>query len=413
MGKSKVFIFIVLSFLIITVMESGAVTRTALVIGNGAYKSAPLKNPVNDAGDMAKVLTESGFKVNLKINVSHREMETAVRIFGKALRQGGIGLFYYAGHGLQLNGINYLIPVDAQIETESDVKYETIDAGRILGKMEDAGNDMNIVILDAYATAPEKLASDGDDRNGIYTKHIILNIRNPDLKIEELFKDVRMAVVKNTSKQQTPWEISSLMGAFDFKLQQSGQNNTKQTVKEKQSTESFYEIVFWESIKDSTDAESFKVYLQQFPSGVFTGLAELRIIRINQFAKKSKINKTISSIKAFPYKNRIVYDKNSSLEWIVGSSLSNLGVFPTKNWISNLNLSNGGWRLPSLKELYVLYGNKDNLTKIISLFEIKNTWVWTSSGYVFNLRLGNWNVINDTDSNMDFGFILLAVRSRK
>ncbi|MCK5684427.1 caspase family protein, partial [bacterium] len=400
MRKSRVFVFIVLSFLtltvmkasaatLLTVMEADATTRTALVIGNGAYKSAPLKNPVNDAEDMANVLTESGFKVTLKINASQREMETAVRIFGKVLRKGGIGLFYYAGHGLQLNGINYLIPVDAQIETESDVKYETIDAGRILGKMEDAGNNMNIIILDAcrnnpfarsfrtldkglakmdaptgsliaYATAPGRLASDGDGRNGVYTKHLIRNIRNPDLKIEELFKNVRMAVVENTSKKQVPWESSSLMGTFYFKSRQPGQNNRKQTINEKRSTESSYEIVFWESIKNSTDAESFKVYLQQFPSGVFAGLAELRI---KQFAKKSKINKTTSSIKiskkikqkppkkrvkvasishadkeptiiardgqSIKYKNRIVYDKNSSLEWIAGPSFSNVGIFPT------------------------------------------------------------------------------------
>ena len=113
------------------------------------------------------------------------------------------------------------------------------------------------------------------------------------------------------------------------------------------------------------------------------------------------------------YKNRIAYDKNNSLEWIAGPSFSNVGIFPTKKWISNLNLSGGRWRLPSLKELYTLYRNKDNLTKITSLFKTKNKWVWTSSGYIFNLRFGNWNVINDTDSNPGFGFIVLAVRSLK
>ena len=170
--------------------------RTALIIGNSNYKNAPLKNPTNDAKDMAEVLKKSGFDVSLKINASQREMESAVRSFGKKLRRGGAGLFYYAGHGIQANGRNYLIPIGATIESESDVKYEAVDAGLILGKMEDAGNDLNIVILDAcrnnpfarsfrsaeqglarmdapkgslvaYATAPGSVAADGNEGNGV------------------------------------------------------------------------------------------------------------------------------------------------------------------------------------------------------------------------------------------------------
>jgi len=122
-------------------------TRTALVIGNSAYKSSPLKNPANDAFDMAAALRDSGFDVILKTNASQRSMEKAIKRFGKKLQSGGIGLFYFAGHGLQVEGRNYLLPVDADIESESDVKYDAVDAGRVLGKMEDAGNDLNIVIL--------------------------------------------------------------------------------------------------------------------------------------------------------------------------------------------------------------------------------------------------------------------------
>ena len=128
--------------------------KIALVIGNGDYKSAPLKNPVNDAGDIADVLRKIRFTVILKINANQRSMENAIREFGKSLRKGGVGLFYYAGHGIQVNNNNYLIPVDARIETESDVKYEAVDAGRVLGKMEDAGNKLNIVILDACRDNP-------------------------------------------------------------------------------------------------------------------------------------------------------------------------------------------------------------------------------------------------------------------
>lgn len=127
--------------------------RLALVIGNGAYQTAPLKNPVNDAEDVSKVLTSMGFKVSLHKNVDKRTMEESIRNFGRQLKSGGVGLFYFAGHGMQVEGQNYLIPVNAKIESESDIKYEAVDAGLVLGKMEDAGNQLNIVILDACRTS--------------------------------------------------------------------------------------------------------------------------------------------------------------------------------------------------------------------------------------------------------------------
>ena len=219
--------------------------RMALVIGNSAYQSSPLKNPVNDATDMAAKLKQLQFHVVLKTDVGQKEMDSAIRAFGKDLRQGGIGLFYFAGHGMQVDGRNYLIPVDAKIESESDVRFESVDAGRVLGKMEDAGNDMNIVILDAcrdnpfarsfrsgtkglarmdapkgsiiaYATSPGSVAADGMGRNGIYTQNLLAHINTPGLSIERFFKNVRVGVIKDTGDKQVPWESSSLTGDFYF-----------------------------------------------------------------------------------------------------------------------------------------------------------------------------------------------------
>ena len=244
MNKKLIFTVLVLAFFL-NLSMTNATDRVALVIGNGSYKSAPLKNPVNDARDMATVLKKSGFIVTLKMNATKKEMENSVREFGRTLRKGGVGLFYYAGHGMQLKGRNYLIPINALIESESDVEYESLDAGRVLGKMEDAGNDMNIVIFDAcrnnpfarsfrsstpglarmdaptgsliaYATAPGNLAADGDGRNGVYTKHLIRNMKKSGLTIEQVFKNVRVAVLSETGNKQTPWEASSLTGNFYF-----------------------------------------------------------------------------------------------------------------------------------------------------------------------------------------------------
>jgi uncharacterized caspase-like protein len=243
--------FLIVLICILTLMgqphtaQAAGENRTALVIGNSAYKSAPLKNPANDARDMAQALKSLGFDVTLLVDAGHQKMETAVRDFGMALRKGGIGLFYFAGHGLQVGGENYLVPVDAAIQSESDVKYGCLNAGLVLGKMEDAGNGLNLIILDAcrnnpfsrgfrsaeqglakmdaptgsliaYATAPGSVAADGQGRNGLYTEHLLRNLRTPGLPVTDLFMRVRMGVVAATGKKQVPWEASSLTGYFYF-----------------------------------------------------------------------------------------------------------------------------------------------------------------------------------------------------
>jgi len=230
--------------------------RTALIIGNNAYQTVPLKNPVNDAEDMAATLRKMGFTVILKKNADHRTMEDTIRYFGKQLRKGGVGLFYFAGHGMQVDGRNYLIPIGAKIESESDVKYEAVDAGRVLGKMEDAENQINIVILDAcrnnpfsrnfrtserglarmdapkgsliaYSTAPGEVAADGLERNGIFTKYLMKNMSVPNLPIELVLKQARIEVARATGGRQIPWESSSLMGNFYFNFEKSTINTEK------------------------------------------------------------------------------------------------------------------------------------------------------------------------------------------
>lgn len=236
-------IFALCAVFLLSAPAHAAEGRHALVIGNSAYDRKPLKNPVNDARDMAAALERLGFQVLLKTDVGQRPMEEAIRDFGVKLKGGGVGIFYYAGHGIQVNGVNYLVPIGARLSGESDARYECVDAGRVLGKMEDAGNELNIVILDAcrnnpfassfrsaeqglarmdaptgslvaYATAPNSVASDGSGRNGLYTKHLLSNLNTPGIPIEEVFKRVRIGVMGETGKKQVPWESSSLAGYF-------------------------------------------------------------------------------------------------------------------------------------------------------------------------------------------------------
>lgn len=226
--------------------------RLALVIGNADYTYGnTLSNPVNDAIAIRQALTEVGFKVLYYVNADQKTMKRAMDDFGEQLKGYNVGLFYYAGHGIQVKGNNYLIPVDAALKVEQDVDYDCIDAGRLLGKMEAAGTTTNIVILDAcrnnpfernwggraagqgtglafmnapsgsiiaYATSPGKTASDGTGKNGLYTSAILQYIKIPGLSIEEFFKNVRTTVENNSNRTQTPWESTSLKGNFYFKL---------------------------------------------------------------------------------------------------------------------------------------------------------------------------------------------------
>jgi hypothetical protein len=219
--------------------------RVALVMGNSAYATAPLKNTVHDARAMAQTLRNLGFDVLQQENSTQNEMKRAIRAFGEQIRQSSVALFYYAGHGIQVNGQNYLVPVGATINKQEEVEYEGVDVGFVLAQMEEAGSHTNIVILDAcrnnpfarrfrsvtgglaaiqapsgtliaYATAPGAVADDGNARHGVYTQEVLKQIRVPGLKVEEVFKRVRMAVREKTYGKQTPWESSSLVGNLYF-----------------------------------------------------------------------------------------------------------------------------------------------------------------------------------------------------
>jgi tetratricopeptide (TPR) repeat protein len=238
--------------------------RLALVIGNGEYASArKLVNPVNDAGDMTTVLRGLGFEVISGVNLDLKQMQEKVREFGDKLKvSGGVGLFYYAGHGVQANNRNYLIPIDAIIEREDEIDFAALNLDQILKKMATANNGLNIVILDAcrnnpfarnwsrgeaegglaqitaptgtfiaYATSPDTTAADGNGRNGLYTAELLKNIKQPNLKIEEAFKQVTIGVDKSSNGKQIPWVSSSLRGEFYFNGFESAKTppTTKQT----------------------------------------------------------------------------------------------------------------------------------------------------------------------------------------
>jgi uncharacterized caspase-like protein len=280
--------------------------RVALVIGNSAYKEAPLRNPVNDANDVARTLRDLGWKVVLRTNASQRQMKEAIREFGGELTKGSVGLFYFAGHGIQYRGENFLVPVAANIEREAHVEDETVSANFVLRQMEEARNRTNIVILDAcrnnpfergfrsasrglaqmdaaqgaliaFATAPGSVAADGVGRNGVYTKHLLQQLRTPGVPAELMFKRVRDGVMRDTKEMQVPWESSSLRGA-DFYLRPSQDGTQVAAVQSAPAPDlGALELALWNSVKDAKSAEEVKAYLNKYPDGEFSELARIRI----------------------------------------------------------------------------------------------------------------------------------------
>jgi hypothetical protein len=231
-------------------VTTGIERRVALVVGNGNYKIRPLKNSKNDADDVSRSLKATGFEVIDLRDATLPQMRTAVRQFGDRLVNNDVGLVYYSGHGVEVKGRNYFIPVNADIQREDEIADQGLDVSLILEKMSTAGKGVNILIVDAcrddpfgrsfrsssqglaqmdaprgtiiaYATSPGKVASDGDprERNSPYTKHLVKAMQSPNKPIEQVFKEVRRAVQDETKNQQTPWENTSLSGDFFFRVQ--------------------------------------------------------------------------------------------------------------------------------------------------------------------------------------------------
>jgi formylglycine-generating enzyme required for sulfatase activity len=276
--------------------------RVALVIGNSSYTVSPLKNPANDADDIAQALQALNFRVTRLNNATNRQMVEAINAFGQELRKGGVGLFFFAGHGVQSRGRNYLIPVGANISSEDQLEFESVDANRVLAAMDAAGNRVNIVILDAcrdnpyarsfrsasrglaqmeaargsfiaFATAPGSTAADGTGRNGLYTQHLLRSLKEPDSDIDKVFRRVTAEVSRASAGRQVPWIAHSLTGDFYFRLEIKVPASAPGAIADPRADDR----ALWETVKDSNNPDELRAYLEQFPNGLFAAVARARL----------------------------------------------------------------------------------------------------------------------------------------
>src|SRR5438552_10123576 len=287
-------------------VSAAAADRVALLIGNNNYGSTPLRNAVNDAHDLGEALKELGFQVIVRENASRKDMIDGIREFGGAIEGANTALFFYAGHAMQFKDRNYLIPIDAAMGSEDDITFFSVEIGQIFDRMDRARTKFNFIILDAcrdnpfaasfkvssqglaqmssptgtliaYATAPGSVAADGFGRNGIYTKHILQNIRLPDIPVEIMFKRVREGVERETRRLQTPWDSSSLKGDFAFNNPPSAQTAAAAPSGPSADMTLTIEREFCVSVRDSSRPDDTRAYLDKYPNGNFAALARNRL----------------------------------------------------------------------------------------------------------------------------------------
>jgi uncharacterized caspase-like protein len=305
----------------LTLTTTGALAaqekRVALVIGNAAYQhTSKLANPVNDARDMSAGLRKHGFEVMEGYDLDKRAMETRIRQFVEALAGAQVGLFFYAGHGLQVSGQNYIVPVDAEFKSPSSLDFETIRIDVVQRVME-RETRTNLLLLDAcrdnplarnleralgtravniakglavmeagegtlisFSTQPGAAALDGDGRNSPYAEALVrhmLGAQEDD--ISSILIKVRNDVVKATQRRQVPWEHSALTSRFYF-------SPPKPPASRSPTFEQQIEISFWESVKASKNPEALQTYLDRFPNGQFASLARVTIAQLKQEAQQ-------------------------------------------------------------------------------------------------------------------------------
>lgn len=272
--------------------DPGASRRTALVIGNDAYPGMPLKNAVNDAKAIATALKQYNFDVVLATDLSYKEMSKQIDRFIAQIRPDDVAMVYYAGHGVQLENENYLVPTDFAPQDEADARYEGYSANRLEDRLSGSQARLSILVMDAcrnnpfrtsrsgtrglaametgkgnliaFATAPNQTADDNPRAgNGLFTSYVLEAMQQPGLTVEQVFSWARKKVYDASQGRQTPWLISSVIGDFYFRPPAAAGKPPDD------------ETAMWVAISESESPAAFRQYLERYPSGRYARMATL------------------------------------------------------------------------------------------------------------------------------------------
>jgi uncharacterized caspase-like protein len=394
--------------------------RLALLIGNSHYKhGGSLDNPVNDVRSIKKALEGLGFTVMKYEDCSQKTMKRAMDKFGRKLKGKGVGLFFYAGHGVQVNGHNYLLPVDAKLDSANDAEYDCVRADRVLAKMESAGSRTNIVILDAcrdnpferswrrgtegsglafmnapsgsliaYSTAPGKTALDGGGTNSPYTAALLKHIGTPNITVLEMFQGVRSTVMEKSGYKQTPWESTSLRGNFYFATQGTDNRFSQEQARlEKERRE--LEQLRAEIERKQRESQNQRVEVASVPQKP----------SYSPPPTASTANVVKQDGTFIHYDNGVIEDRMTGLQWFFKLDKP-MSQERAKFWAENLNINGGGWRLPSINEIKSI---DSHLVYILG----KNgkCKIWSNFG-VYNSCEEDWSFLLPDEDNRPYAFVV-------
>ena len=321
--QKTIIVFLVGVSLLVLAAQVQAKERIALVIGNARYAHAPpLANPLNDAGDIGAALGRLGFAVSRLDNADYDKMRRGLRAFTRSASTAEVALVFYAGHGIEVDKRNFLIPVDARLQSDREVEFETVSLDLVSRAVEGASG-LGLVILDAcrdnpfaaamkrsgakrsigrglarvepsgetlvaYAAKGGSVAADGRGRNSPYTTALLAHVEEPGLEVGLMFRKVRDAVLKKTNGQQEPFVYGSLSSKGFYFSKVPEKSPVASDVKPKSVVKSD-EQLFWESVKESQDPAEIKVYLDRYPNGVYAALAHVRLKRLSNPQMEAKV----------------------------------------------------------------------------------------------------------------------------
>lgn len=377
---------------------SYAERKVALVMGNSNYQHVGrLSNPTHDADDIAIALEEVGFEVSKAKDLGYQKMRIALMQFSDKALGADIALIYYAGHGIELNRHNFLIPTDAELKKDIDVSYEAMSLD-LVSQAVSGAKGLRLILLDAcrdnpfeksmartlgtrsigrglakiepatgtlvsYAAREGTVAADGVGRNSPYTAALIEHLSEPGLEIQFMFRKVRDSVIASTGGRQEPFTYGSLPGKQIFLNQSEPKQKIQGPVTSSESGGSA-ELVFWNSIKDKKERAYFEAYLKQYPSGLFSEVANLEIAGLGPPAAKIELPRTsepqdrhlVENSNGFlKYACGEIEHETEQLSWFVGPD-RNMNWREAREWVNRLSVcGKNSWRMPSTKELKSLY----------------------------------------------------------
>lgn len=378
--------------------------KLALVIGNSGYSSqlSKLQNPINDATDVKKALEQTGFEVIFLKDATQVEMDEKLREFSDKLKKSAIGLFYFAGHGLEVENKNYLVPIDSDVSDKFKVKYKTVAVDEIVTRMNNSGTRLNMLVLDAcrndpfsrgggglapvvtakgtliaYATSPGSVAADNaNERNGLYTKHFLKALKQKNVNQRDFFHNVRVGVYNDSEGAQTPYLNNGTIGDFYFYVEKDNSNSSYKNDSNITSDE-----ILWREIETSRNYVDFEFFIDTYPKSQYVAIAKFKIKKLN----------LDSQVKSNTKIQEIWKDEVTGLIWQIPIEQRKFTHRGASRYCSRLEL--GGytnWRVPELKELQTIltpdaYKNINSRSgqsyikrDLLESTSVKYQWFWSS-----------------------------------